>query len=56
MIRVEILDEKKPEHPYNACLMPVKWEFSLAKEVCYKETSRHYRHMLQILSEIKGLS
>ncbi|MCH9633134.1 MAG: hypothetical protein S4CHLAM6_14860 [Chlamydiae bacterium] len=55
MIHINIIDEEKPNKPYNTSLMKSKWQVYLTKEICYKETSKHYKQMLQILSTMDGL-
>jgi glucose-6-phosphate dehydrogenase assembly protein OpcA len=55
LIKIEIVDEKKPNETYNTYLMHAKWKHSLSKEICYHETSSHYCNMLSILSQIQGL-
>ena len=55
MIHIEIIDEEKPNIPYNASIIKSKWQLYLSKEICYKETSTHYENMLKILSTIDGL-
>lgn len=55
LIKIEIFDEKKPNEIYNTFMMHAKWKHSLAKEICYHETSSHYCNMLSLLSQIQGL-
>lgn len=55
LIKIEILDEKKPNDTYNTYLMHAKWEYSLSKEICFQETSKHYCNTLSVLSQIEGL-
>lgn len=55
LIKIEISDEEKPEEIYNSFLMHAKWEYSLAREICYQNTSAHYCAMLGVLSTLKGL-
>ncbi|MCH9633831.1 MAG: hypothetical protein S4CHLAM7_05650 [Chlamydiae bacterium] len=54
-IKFEIKDEKKPNNLYTTFLMLPKWEHSLAREICYQETSKHYYNTLATLSRIQGL-
>lgn len=55
MIHIEILDEQKPNSLYNTSFMKKEWQVYLSKEICYNETSLHYKKMLQMLSSINGL-
>lgn len=55
VIHIEIVDEEKANKPYNTSLMKSKWQVYLSKEICYKETSKHYEKMLKILSTMDGL-
>lgn len=55
LIEVHISNEEKPKETYNSYSMQIKWQQSLAQEICYQKTSQHYCNMLGILASIKGL-
>lgn len=55
IIHIEIVDEQKPNSLYNTSFMKKEWQVYLSKEICYNETSAHYKNMLQMLSSIDGL-
>lgn len=53
-VRLIICSKEKCDLPFGAYLAHAKWEYSFAREICYKETSFHYTNMLKVLSRIKG--
>ena len=54
-IDIDVSSDEDLKDLFHTHVRHTQWERSLAKEICFKETSQHYTNMLNTLSQIQGL-